>query len=202
MRRHLALCVCGSLKRSLCLGRYFSRYVSCLLLMAPRRFLRRQDGSGSGGAQAGPPAPPQGARGPRVRWGRAGGSSRPPEPFPPPGLCLSGPHCLGHPSWSPAVTPAGLRCPWLPPPPGWLPDLPAPAVPTLPRPPRLPGAPHAEAAGKAWAYMLSGGEGRGGGLRRQVGGHPGLPAKHSWRSPVPTCPRPRRGRGLALANEM
>lgn len=41
MTQHFVLCAWGSLKRSLCLGRYFSRYMSCLLLMAPRRFLQR-----------------------------------------------------------------------------------------------------------------------------------------------------------------
>lgn len=188
MTQHFVLCAWGSLKRSLCLGRYFSRYMSCLLLMAPRRFLQRQGmGLGSGGPRAGPPALPPRARGPRVWWGRSGWvltatralpTPRPlPELLPPPGSPVLVTCC--QPCW-PSVHPttASSRL---------APRSPCTRGPMLPQPPCLPGAPrHAEATGKAWAYMLSGGD-----LGQQAGGYPGLPAKRFWRSPVPTRPRPR-----------
>lgn len=200
MTQHFVLCAWGSLKRSLCLGRYFSRYMSCLLLMAPRRFLQRQGmGSGSGGPRAGPPALPPRARRPRVWWGRSGWvltatralptpAPRPlPELLPPPGSPILVTCC--QPCW-PSVHPttASSRL---------APRSPRTRGPMLPRPPCLPGAPrHAEATGKAWAYMLSGGD-----LGQQVGGLPRAARQALLEvtcSHSPTTP----GHGLALANEM
>lgn len=98
MTQHFVLCVCGSLKRSLCLGRYFSRYVSCLLLMAPRRFLRRQDvGRDRAGPRLGHLPGPREPEAQESGGARVGGSSRPPEPFLPPDLHLSCSHCQDHP---------------------------------------------------------------------------------------------------------